>query len=345
MKVVVFKMNALGDSVVFVSALQALRRRCPDWEITLITTPNEAELYGGDLGPQEILTSKKRAFNKSHRRPWVLASWILKVRRMHPQACLLAFDQGSAAHIVARLSGAQIHIGGNIGHLRFADTLTECIPLPEDGRPVTWNWRMARALARSFGRDSGWPDEPPIPDLRHLWPRGGKPIGDRKRVIIHAGASKYLNQWGPENFAAVAHSLAGDYEVVWISHGGTTGTAPKGVAEVAVNSLSELAEWLVTAELYLGNNSGPMHLANALGCSGVAVTGPPALGWDPYWVRDRWTVLRHPSLACAPCALPNKELLGCANLASPMACLKYWTSETVEAACRMHLGQTKKHQQ
>ena len=76
MKVVVFKFNHLGDNVVFVPAVQALRRLQPDWDLTLLTTPNEAELYRGPGGPQEVLTSPKAAFDRSHRRPWVLARWI-----------------------------------------------------------------------------------------------------------------------------------------------------------------------------------------------------------------------------------------------------------------------------
>ena len=339
MKVVIFKLNAFGDNVVFVSAVQALRARCPDWHLTVITTPNEAELYGGPLAPQEILVSTKRAFNKSHRRPWVLGSWIWRIRRRRPDACLLAFDQGSAAHLIASLSGARVRIGGNVGHIRVGNRLTEEISLPEDARPVTWNWRMARALARAFGRDGGWPDEPPAPDLRHLLPNGARPPGSRRRVVVHSGASRAFNQWPPHHFASVAASLAGDFEVVWISHANTTGPAPGGAIRAAVNSIGELAGWLAGADLFLGNNSGPMHLANALGCPGVAVCGPSSIGWDPYWHRERWTVLRHPNLYCAPCEKLIAEVPGCANVASPMACFDYWTEEKVEAACRSRLLQ------
>jgi ADP-heptose:LPS heptosyltransferase len=104
-----------------------------------------------------------------------------------------------------------------------------------------------------------------------------------------------------------------------------------------VCSIGELSEWLAGADLFLGNNSGPMHLANAIGCHGVVVTGPSAAGWDPYWNRERWTVLRHPGLLCAPCEVPDRELAGCVNSESPMACLRYFTPGMVEAACRARL--------
>ena len=281
MNVVIFKLNNLGDNIVLVPAIQALRRRCPEWHLTLLTTPAAAELYGGPLGPQELLVSPKRSFDKSYRAPWKLAWWIWTIRRKRPDACLVAFDQGTAAHVVAKHSGARIRIGGKLDSIRVRRSLTQEVKMPEDERPVTWNWRTVRALASSLGRDGGWPDGPPPPDFSHLLGNGARAPGNRKRVVVHSGSSRPLNMWPHGSFASVASSLSADYEVVWILHGDTTGPAPSGTTPAEVDSIPALAEWLASADLFLGNNSGPMHLANALGCAGVAVTGPSATGWDP----------------------------------------------------------------
>ena len=247
MRVVLFKLNALGDNVVFLPAVQALRSRHPDWHLTVLTTPAQAELYQGPLAPQRLLTCDKRAFDKSHRRPWELAAWILRVRREHPDACLVAFDQGSAAHLVAKLSGAAVRIGGNLDCIRVRRSLTREVPIPADGRPVSWNWAMAGALEAASGDKGRWPAAPPAPDLRHLLPNGPRSRGKRRRVVVHAGASKALNQWPVGQFAKVSSLLARDLEVVWIAHGGTRGCAPPGVHEEAVDSLASLAGWIVAA--------------------------------------------------------------------------------------------------
>jgi len=336
MRLVIFKLNKLGDNVVFVPVVQALRRRFPDWRITLLTTPSEAELYGGPLAPDEVLVFPKQAFDKAYRRPWVLARWYREVRARHPDACLVPFDQGRVAHLLAKLSGAPTRVGAKLNPPRISGSLTKEVPVPGDGSAVTWSWSMARALAQGAGA-ADWEGEPQPPDLGHLLAKEARRTGTRRRVVVHAGASGPLNQWSVENFAAVAESLAHDCEVDWISHGGATGPAPRGTNDRPVATVRELARAISGADLFLGNNSGPMHLANALGCAGVAVTGSSARGWDPYWHRERWTVLRHPSLACAPCEAIDRRPAACANLGSPMACMTYWTPGNVEAACRERL--------
>ncbi len=106
------------------------------------------------------------------------------------------------------------------------------------------------------------------------------------------------------------------------------------MASVAPDSLRSFVTLLAGGDFYLGNNSGPMHLANALGLRGVVVTGSTARGWDPYWFHERWKVLRHPALPCQPCEQVTQVPRSCANLAQPLACLKYWSAAAVEAACR-----------
>jgi ADP-heptose:LPS heptosyltransferase len=332
----VIKLNNLGDNVVFVPAVQALRQNLPKWKITLLTTPIGAELYAGPLGPQEIVVCRKALFEGSYRKPWVLARWIWLLRSKRPDACIVSFDQGNAAHAAAKFSGAKVRIGGNAGHVLLGRTLTEVVPFPEDGRPVTWNWEMARAMVRAFDRGQSFPLQPPAPDLRHLLSPIPRERPARRRIVVHAGAGGTLNQWGEKRFASVAKSLSGEHEVIWITHGGV-GAAPDGTIAAAPETLSDLSEYLASADLYLGNNSGPMHLANALGREGVCVSGPSATGWDPYWHPERWTVLRHPNLYCAPCERIDRRVPACANIQNPMACLDFWTPEMVLRACRERL--------
>ncbi len=340
MNLLIFKFVNLGDNVVFLPVVQTLRARFPNWRITLLTTPQEAGLYASVLTPREIITCPQLRFNSSWKRPWEFATWWARVRLKHPNACLISFDQGNAAHLLARHSGANVRVGARIAHVRINSSLTHDVRMPADGRVASWHWEMARVLVQSMGHED-WPASPPPPDLSGLvipFPRTRA-----RRIVIHAGSNQAFTRWPLERFAEVATRLASTHEVVWVNRPETsTVPLPAAVHRSTPKSLQELTSLLASADLFLGNNSGPMHLANALGVRGVVVSGPTAHGWDPFWYRERWTVLRNSSLFCVPCEWTRQFRLirDCALTTAPLACLHHWTPDIVEAACRTRLALT-----
>lgn len=337
MRVVLFKVNHLGDSLVFLPVVQALRRRCPDWRLTVITAEAERPVYAGDLPPERIWTAPGRTvFNHSWRRPWRYAAWWSRLRDERPDACLLSYDQGNAAHLLAWQSGAPVRIGAHLPWLHFRRALTHAVDRPPSARIADWNWAMAAALVRLGGRD-GWPDTPPPPDLRHL---GGGVPREPRLVVIHAGARAAIRRWGAERMAAVARLLVADgCRVAWVDRPDSRLPAPiPGVEPVAPGTLAELAGLLARASLMLCNNSGPMHLANALGTPLLVISGPSSRDWDPYWHRERNRVLRMPGLDCIGCEDSAAGTETCANVARPLACMEYWTPELVAAECRARLA-------
>jgi len=341
LKIVLFKFNHLGDSLVFLPVVQALRRLRPDWRLTLLTDRREAQLYAAALPACDLLAGDKDRFDRSWRRPWELAAWFARIRARRPDACLVSFDQANTAHLLARYSGARVRIGASLEHIRIARSLTREIPLPAAARVADWNWAMGRALLAGLEGEAvaarDWPATPPPPDLVHLISRSE--ISAPRPIVIHAGSSRAITRWDADRFATVAARLARTHPVVWIDRPETAHTPlDPAVRRCATANLGELVSVLAGAALFLGNSSGPMHLANALGIPGVVVAGLTAVVWDPYWHREHWTVLRASDLPCAPCEPGHKVVRTCANTASPMACLLQLTPDLVEAACRARLA-------
>ncbi len=337
MRFLVFKLNHLGDNVVFLSGIQALSRRYQDWKFTIVTTPAEKVLYESLAPAAEVLTCEKSQFNSSWRRPWELARWWGRLRYRGPDACLVSFDQGSVAYLLAKYTGATVRVGGANAPARAKDALTHQVPIPPSGSVAEWNWEIFRTLVKETG-GADLRATPSPPDLRHLITKQYKP-SPRPLVVVHAGASTHFTRWPLDRFAVVAARLAKDHDVVWVDRPETvTATLAPTVKRFKPKSLSAFVTLLSGADLFLGNNSGPMHLANALGRRGVVVTGSTAKGWDPYWHRERWIVLRHPNLACQPCEKINQVTSVCANTGAQFACLKFWSADDVEAACRSVLA-------
>ncbi len=115
----------------------------------------------------------------------------------------------------------------------------------------------------------------------------GKPL-----VAIHAGATKGKKLWPRENFVAVIKQLQQrGCVVVLIGAGETDRTINEAINQQlstpAINlcnqlNLVELASFFRRCAFYIGNDSGPMHLASAQAVPGIAIYGPSNSGmWGP----------------------------------------------------------------
>jgi heptosyltransferase-1 len=103
----------------------------------------------------------------------------------------------------------------------------------------------------------------------------------RKFVVINPGAGWGAKQWPVENYAAVARTLAQEGISVFVNHGPGeeplarfVETESKGAARPLQCSIAELVALLRRAALVIGGDTGPVHLAAALGIPVVAVFGP-----------------------------------------------------------------------
>ena len=135
--------------------------------------------------------------------------------------------------------------------------------------------------------------------------------GDGRPLIgIHAGARPPARRWPPARFAAVADNLARRHDAHIILIGGpgeeeTVTAVAERMSARALNlagrtSLGGLAALLARLSLFIGNDSGPAHLAEAVGAPTVRLFGPADVDrWAPR-DRTRHVVVRHP-VACSPC--------------------------------------------
>jgi len=108
-------------------------------------------------------------------------------------------------------------------------------------------------------------------------PRIPCPAGRGCHAVIHPFAGSRKKRWPMQRFREVARRLGERMAVEWCA--GPDDELPEARRFA---DLYELACWLATARLYIGNDSGPTHLAAAAGTPVVALFGPsaPAI-WSP----------------------------------------------------------------
>ena len=270
--------NQLGDLLLNVPAIRAIRERFPKAHLTLVVgRQNAAAVLDQPWADRVQVVETRNALG------------ILRgALRRGPRPDLAVYFttvsySKSAAHLV-RASGAPVRIGFAPSHYAERDRagLTHVLPFPST--PLHQS-EVSMMLARAAGA-AGPPPPPPyyVPDpgLAAQAPGGV--------AYLHPGAGKVKNRWPADRFAEVARALlARGIDVHWLE-----GPQDEGCAEQAISFLGRklpvvrgepiaaLAARFARAQLYVGNDTGPLHLAAAVGCPTVGIYGWSNPGeWAP----------------------------------------------------------------
>lgn len=283
--------NQLGDLLLNVPAIRAIRERFPRARLDLIVGRQNAAAVLGQPWADRVHVVDTRNFLG------VLRGSLALGPRPDLAVYFTTVSYSRSGAFLARRSGARERIG--FDPVRYAETdraaLTRSLPYPE-GAPH--QSEVCLALARAAAAAAPGPpasgDAPPAlktppppyyiadPTLVARAPAGA--------VYIHPGAGKIKNRWPAARFAAVAAEiLAAGRDVVLIEGPQDAGT-PAAVTAVLGRSLPVvrgesipmLAARFARAALYVGNDTGPLHLAGAVGCPTVGIYGwsDPA-EWKP----------------------------------------------------------------
>jgi hypothetical protein len=335
MNVALFKTNHLGDNLVFLPVVQALRRLRPAWHLTLITAPHVADLYSADVPRADLLTATPDELKLAWRRPWELVRWAARLRARRLDASLVSYDQSSVAHGLARLVGGRTRVGAAGLRIRLRGSLTHEVAPAPGWSVARWNWAIATALVTALDGGRDWPAEPPPPDLRHLSGRAPAPPPPhcpprRLQPAPHDAGPATASPNSPRASPSTTTSSG--------STPPRPAPLPPGVTPRDCPTLAALVTEIARAALFVGNNSGPMHLANAVRTPSVIISGPSSPIWDPAWHPGCTQLLRTPGLACLPCDRGTFAAYRCENSAEPLACLKRWSVTAVESACRAALA-------
>ena len=162
--------------------------------------------------------------------------------------------------------------------------------------------------------------------------------GTRKVVALHAGPTAPVKEWSHENWTSVARRLAGEWDAIIVQigvgrhfqHGGSERVIEGALRAARALSIAESARLLKRCALFVGIDSGPLHLAAAVGTRAVGLFGPvdPALRLP----GNARAVTAEPRLPCQFChhRLPRGHWeTGCPH---DTACMRQLLPERVIAA-------------
>jgi N-acetylglucosaminyldiphosphoundecaprenol N-acetyl-beta-D-mannosaminyltransferase len=247
--------------------------------------------------------------------------------------------------LLAKASGARRIIGlknHNIGFL--TDTIDDA-GFGAQHQAQYWLDLVALEGANSEAR--------PAQVRREPFPCDGLAASDKPKVVIHASSGGYskARRWSPESFAAVAQRLQEQYdaEIVLVGQPEDDGHLVDAVLQqkpvnlLGKTSLPQLAEVIARADLFIGADSGVMHIAAATGTPIVSIFGPSNPGaWRPWTLDDRATVLSS-GVECSPCSYVG-HAIGARDGCQARTCMKLVRPSQVLEASRRLLEQQHSHE-
>ena len=167
------------------------------------------------------------------------------------------------------------------------------------------------------------------------------------QVVIHAGSGGYstARRWIPQRFATVARQLREQYdaEIILVGKSADDSSEVARIMGCAVRNLvgktnlPQLADVIYHADLFIGADSGVMHIAAATGTPVISIFGPSNFhAWRPWSVGSRAAVLTS-QVECSPCSYVGHKI-GARDGCQARTCMKLVSQQTVLKAAKRLLA-------
>lgn len=347
-KILVLRYRFIGDTILTVPFLRNLRRAEPEAHIAWVVAPGTAAVVQGIPYVDELIFwdpvtihADSRGTHRTLGDKW---GYIRSLRaQQFDKVYVLKRSFGSA--LMGFLSGARARIGFATEGRSFL--LTRAVPYRHNQHEVQNFLDVLRADGVTVTDDhlEYWTSAAEDTAADELLAAHG--VGrNEKLVAVHPFSSITERGWHLDNFAGLASRLTGDgYRPLvlgapsdrFLFDTAAERFGPVSVDLVGKSSLRVTMALLKRCSLFVGNDSGVMHLAAAAGIPLVAIFGPQSpLKFGP-WSR-RATVL-YSRFPCSPCR--QKFFTECQ--ASPQGkpeCIESIPLAEVIAACEQHLVKT-----
>jgi len=321
LRILLIRLREIGDVVFTTPAIRALRRRFPDARISYVVEPHAAPIVLQNPHLDHVIVAPRLRGLRG-------AVGDLRLgRALRAQRFDVAIDfhGGPRAALLTLLSGAPRRIGYDIA-----------------GRPLVYTERVVRprALRARHSVENQWDLLAPLdiagPSRSHdpvempLDPVAAREIDQRlgtagatagvQVIVLHVSAGNPFRRWPLEHFGAVAAALAAERQRRIVV---TSGPSEREAAARVTNdarqrldpeaagrilecgefSLLQLRALFERAALFIGGDSGPLHIAATSGVAVVGLYGPTLPARSAPW-RDAARPVKSidaGALACRPC--------------------------------------------
>jgi len=340
----------MGDVIMTTPAVALLKTRLPGASLTyLVEEPYRRLVEGNPYLDKVLAVDKKQKFRD-------FVKLILQIRAEGYDA-LLDFHGGPRASWITFFSKARLKVGYGIKHKEFLYDIRVPRGRQEGDQggfihSVENHANLVRALGVAFDGSSIPPLFLPDPTkeevqrIQKILVEKGPP--GAQYVVLHIGAGNEFRDWGTENIIGliqrldrqpgvkillVASGSAGDKKAEADILKALSASGPPGsqniISLVGELNLIELKEVMARAALFVGPDSGPMHVAASTSTPIVAYFGPTLPAHFAPWKAK--AIILEKSMDCRPCRQRQ-------CITADFRCLRSITPEEVSAAAKTFLS-------
>jgi lipopolysaccharide heptosyltransferase I len=310
-RILIVRLSALGDIVHALPVLAAVRHRYPDAQVDWLVEEAYAPILAFASGLHRRIVVRARASSTSERTvtfggPLGYAGAIGFLRRQHYDVALDLQGLIKSA-LWARLSGAVRVIGFHRDHMREAQAAalyTEEVVPPTNVHVMHKNLALAAVLDAA----TATPELPLAPaassPTREAIARAG---GEGRYIVLNPGAAWPNKRWPPDRFGELASILSSRHGlesiVTWgpSEHelGEKVVESSEGAAHLAPpTTVGDLAVLMRGAALVVSGDTGPLHIAAAMGAPVVGLYGPTWPERNGPWNPDDEVISRAHVCVC-----------------------------------------------
>lgn len=312
--VLLIRMDEIGDVILGLPALSALRAAIPGVPITVWCKPLTADLFRHSGCVDEVFTQAQQ-LARHYDLVVDLRGTRESLRIALRKKPLLLLDRGSVRlKYKLRKQVGQVH--ETIVNWEVLEPIIG--PLPQDKlSPLLQPGQRHEQTAKLYLQ-------------RHV-------IGPF--AVLHTGARKLLRRWSISKFAALAEALHQEFglDIVFAGSEDEQRDIQRIQEKISFPTFSfagqgnllDFAALCYRAKIFIGNDSGPMHIASACNIPVIGLFGPGMP--DAFGPSGHQSVVIHHKLSCHPCDQVNCVL-------PDRPCIDYIELEEVMVACRKQLS-------
>lgn len=310
--ILIIKPSSLGDVATAMPILTDIRRAWPDAQIDWLVHPGLADLLRGHEAIREWIPFDRKQLGPWWYKPTATKLLIDLIKKLRGGKYDIVIDaQGLfRSAFLARITGAPTRIGFANAREGAPLVYTHKVILP--AKPQVAVVRM-RQLLQPLGISIDGPAEARMPIQPSAKEAMAKALGSEPRIMLIPGARWDTKRWSGDGYIEIGRRLIAAGLPVAILGSPDEKTLCDAIAALILpdrndprlinlagrTRMAEMIAALASAKMIIGNDSGPLHVAVALGRPSISIYGPTDPEFvGPYGQLDR--VIRF-NVDCFPC--------------------------------------------